>query len=122
MNLNIWGDFQICISVPLIDTPNGIIRRNRRHINLTKEDISVRHNNDNELVELNNNSDNQITNGRNITSNENVEQIAEPSNTAIKPSSVVEHDDSEPSTTLRRSNRIKIDLTIWRIIFKRKHL
>ena len=96
----------------LIDTPNGTIRRNRRHINLTKEDISVRHNNDNEFVELNNNSDNQITNGRNITSNENVEQIAEPSNTAIKPSSVVEHNDSEPSTTLRRSNRIKIDLTI----------
>ena len=96
----------------LNDTPNEIIRRNRRHINLTKEDISVTHDNDNEFVELNNNSDNQITNERNITSNENVEQIAEPSNTAIKSSSVVEHNDCEPSTTLRRSNCIKIDITI----------
>ena len=91
----------------LNDTPNEIIRRNRRHINLTKEDISVTHDNDNEFVELNNNSDNQITNERNITSNENVEQITEPSNTTIKPSSVAEHNDSEPSTTLRRSNCIR---------------
>ena len=90
----------------LIDTPNGIIRRNRRHINLTKEDVSERHDSDNEFVETTNNSDNQITNERNITSNENVEQIAEPSNTTIKPSSVVEHD-SEPSTTLIRSNHIR---------------
>ena len=91
----------------LNDTPNEIIRRNRRHINLTKEDISVRHDNDNEFVELNNNSDNQITNERNITSNENVEKISEPSNTTIKPSSVVEHNNSEPRTTLRTSNRIR---------------
>ena len=91
----------------LIDTPNGIIRCNWGHINLTKEDISVKHDNDNEFVELNNNSDNHITNERNITSKENVEQIAEPSNTTIKPSSVVEHNDSEPSTTLKRSNHIR---------------
>ena len=91
----------------LIHTPNGIIRRNWRHINLTKEDISVKHDNDNEFVELNNNSDNHITNERNITSKENVEQIAEPSYTTIKPSSVVKHNDSEPSTTLKRSNRIR---------------
>ena len=91
----------------LIDTPNGIIRRDRRHINLTKEDVSVRHDSDNKCVELNNNSDNQITNERNITSNENVEQIAKPSNTITKPSNVVEHNYSEPSTTLRRSNCIR---------------
>ena len=74
---------------------------------MKKEDVSLRHDNDNECAELNNNSDNQITNERNITSNEKVEQIAEPSNTTIKLSSVVEHNDSEPSTTVRRSNRIR---------------
>ena len=56
----------------LIDTPNGIIRRNWRHINLTKEDISVKHGNDNEFVELNNNSDSHITSERIITSKENI--------------------------------------------------
>ena len=68
---------------------------------MKKEDVSVRHDNDNEFVDLNNNSDNQITNERNITSNENVKQVAEPS------SSVVAHNDSEPSTTLRKSNRVR---------------
>ena len=35
------------------------------------------------------------------------EQIAQPSNTKIKPSSVVEHNVSEPSTTLKISTRIR---------------
>ena len=88
----------------LIDTPNGIIRRNRRHINVTNEDFSIKQNTDDEIIELKNDNNNEIITERSTTSNESNEQLLEPTiNTESNPGI----EQNETNITLRRSNRVR---------------
>ena len=88
----------------LIDTPNGIIRRNRRHSNVTNEDFSIKQNTDDEIIELKNDNNNEIITERSTTSNESNKQLLEPTiNTESNPGI----EQNEANITLRRSNRVR---------------
>ena len=72
---------------------------------MANEHVSVKCNNDDEIIELNNENNNEIINERNTALHENNEQLPEPTVTKRDSSSTIEH--NEPNITLRRSNRTR---------------
>ena len=71
---------------------------------MTNEDFSIKQKTDDEIIELKNDNNNEIITERNTTSNENNEQLLEPTINTGSNSTI---EQNETNITLRRSNRVR---------------